>query len=210
MTKDSMLKTLFECADSYKKNLAGRNLLFICMDSARNTSSLEVVFTQINFLHMTGVKFINVPKISANAFFSLCIDRRLQAGDFDVDPSGFTELKLKVLPRLVTPNLSANMIGNYYSNRPVLETDKLVGNTRCCVGLITDSRQNPYYSPNSVIAADIRELSRDRVRIIATYRKYIKEDSYSELVYAAKKIEWSNICYPERFSYLEKPASQNR
>ncbi|MCD7956704.1 MAG: PBECR4 domain-containing protein [Lachnospiraceae bacterium] len=206
MKKEAVLKILFECAAAYKENLVGRNLLFICVDPQNRVSTLETVFMATNFLHMTGVKFLTVPKMNARTFYDRCVGKYLRVEDFDLDPLGYTEVKLKVLPRLVTPNLSANMIGDYHSARPILETDKLAGNMHCCMGLVTNFSQAPYYSPNSVLATDIRELASDRVRIIATYRKYAKEKQYSELVYVAKKVDWAKINYPPDFLYLDKPA----
>lgn len=205
MKKEAVLKILFECATAYKENLVGRNLLFICVDKKNKVFTLETVFMPANFLHMTGVKFLTVPKMNARTFYDRCVGKYLRTEDFNLDPLGYTEVKLKVLPRLVTANLSANMIGDYHSARPILETDKLVGNTYCCMGLVTNFTQTPYYSPNSVLTTDIRELAGDRVRIIATYRKYAKEKHYSEEVYLAKKVDWSKIHFPSEFSYLDKP-----
>lgn len=51
----------------------------------------------------------------------------------------------------------------------------------------------------------MRKNVSDYVRIIATYRKDIGEQEYSEIVYAAKKIEWEKVKFPDGYTYLPKP-----
>lgn len=196
MTKEEALTIIFKCADQYKNNLVDRNLLFICVNSALKVNSFEAVFTGSNFLHMTGIKFLSVPVIAPNAFYSMCIDRRLSVDDFGMDTYGHTELKLTVLPQLMKVNLSANVVGDYNSSRPLLATDRMAGGVKGCMGFIVDDKKKPFYVPNSIMNEDIRKLTNNRLRIAATYRKKISDVKYDEIVYKAKNIMWSSLKYP--------------
>lgn len=138
-------------------------------------------------------------------FYSRCLHHRLRPGDFDLDPLGYTELKLAVLPSLLKPNLGANMVGDYNGSHPLLVTDKLAGNVKCCLGLVTDPQKQPFYAPNSVLNLNIKDVTHDTRRILATYRKTIAEAQYSELIYKAKKVRWEAVQLPEAFAYLKLP-----
>ena len=203
MKKETALKILFDCAKDYKENLAEKNLLFICTNSAQKTFSLETVFSTGNYLHMTGVKFKTGLALNANDFFSLCVDKRLRLADFELSEDGTTELKLKVLPSLMKRNISASMAGDYSGVRPWLFTEKLAGGVCGGIGFVFDEKRN-LYVPNTVLNEDIRKLTKEKVRIIATYRKEVKDKTYSECVYRAKKIAWDKITYPSPFEYIQR------
>ncbi len=82
-----------------------------------------------NFLHLTGLKVKkhkynadgientndSDDTISAKEFYEKCLAHRLSASDFEFARDGTTPLKLDVLPRLISKNLSATMIGDYNS-----------------------------------------------------------------------------------------------
>lgn len=203
MKKEEALKILFECAALYKENLVNRNLLFVCSNAALKVSVIEVVFTSGNFLHMTGIKFKSSKSMKPNEFYNKCIDKRLSVNDFEFSKDGTTELKLLILPFLVKSNISATMAGDYYSSRPYLYTEKLVGGIRGGIGFIYDKRKG-YYVPNTVINDDIRKITQDRLRVIGTYRKQNHDEKYSECVYKAKNVNWEKITVPPEYDYLRK------
>mgnify|MGYP000166932892 CR=1 FL=1 len=89
-----------------------RTLLFVLMDKHKNISSAEVSFCRNNFLHLTGLKIHKI-KMSADQFFSLCVDGRLSARDFSFSEEGTTVLKLQVLPFFV---------GKEFERKTALET----------------------------------------------------------------------------------------
>ncbi len=202
MKKEDALRIIFACAEEYKENLANRNLLFICANSAMKTTAIETVFGVGNFLHMTGVKFRKGREISANGFYRRCVDKRLTLNDFDMAKDGTTDLKLEVLPICVKANISANMAGNYNGLRPYLYTEKLVGGVRGGIGFVYDEKRG-LYAPNTILNEDIRKITDEKIRIIATYRKSTKESEYSECVYMAKKLDWSKMRYPEAYHNLQ-------
>ena len=133
MTKKEARAIVFSCADEYKENLVGRSLLFLCQDKHKKTYCLEVTFNSSNFQHLTGFKTVDMVsdadasddvkprnRIDAAHFLELCLDRRLTEDDFDFAEDGTTPLKMRVLPRAVKKNLSANMIGDYNGRQPRL------------------------------------------------------------------------------------------
>ena len=195
MKKEEALQILFQCADKYEENLANKNLLLICVDKQLSLSSLELVFNRGNFLHMTGIKFKDDKLLPANQFYKMCLKRRLSINDFELAKDGTTEMKLRVLPALVAANLSANMVGDYSGSRPMLYTDKIAGNVKGCIGLLHDEKRN-LYVPNTVLNEDIRKLIMNVRRVIAVYRKDIKEKAYTELVYKARNVDeslWNEV-----------------
>lgn len=203
-TKEQAVSIVTEAARNYRKYLSGKNLLFICMDNNRKISYVEVLFTESRFLHLTGLK-VNKEKISCRRFFEMCCSGQLSPQAFQFADDGTTELKLKVLPLVMTASIgNANMFGDYNNRNPKLYTEKFAGGVKAGIGFVKQKNLKPLV-PNTMINADIREYIKDSVRIIATYRKNIADKCYSELVYHAKKIDWTKIEYPLEISYLQKP-----
>lgn len=221
MTKKEAMAIVFSCADEYKENLVGRSLLFLCQDKHKRTYCLEVTFNSSNFQHLTGFKtkeaadntdvFENVmpkKKIDAAHFLELCLDRRLTEDDFDFAEDGTTPLKMCVLPRAVKKNLSANMVGYYNGHQPRLYTERLAGSVQGCVGFVKD-KDIGRYVPNTLLEGDVRLKIAQPDRILATYRKRSEEEAYSEIVYAAKKVEWEKVPIPTEYSYLPLPVARS-
>ena len=209
MKKEEALKILFKSAQLYKENLVNNNLLFICMDKHKRTSSLTVQFATTGFLHLTGVKFNDRKSMSSGEFFDKCLKRRLSLDEFELAKDGTTEKKLQILPLLFSKNLSATIVGDFSARTPVLVTDKLVGDVKGCIGFVYEQTTG-FYAPNTVLNLDIRTYISNQLRIIATYRKKKTDSGYEEIVYAAKKIDWEKIKYPQGFEDLPKPDLWNK
>lgn len=214
-TKEQAIKTVIRCAEAYKENPVNKNLLFICQDKHKRTAAIEFTFDASNFLHLTGLKVKKsrsgaegtTSSVSAKEFYEKCLAHRLSASDFELAEDGTTPLKLDVLPKLISRNLSATMIGDYNSLNPKLLTDKLVGNTAACMGFVPSGPKKRYV-PNTVLKVDIRDYIKNQARVIAVYRKPADSERYEELTYSAKKIEWDTVIYPEEYQYLPKPGNQ--
>lgn len=206
MDKKEALGIIFRCADLYERNLCNRMLLIIsCNNSGNRIHATEIQFDRTNFMHLTGVKFENTERIPPDSFYVLCLSRRLRTEQFDLAPDGTTVSKLRILPAMLgKSNLGANMIGDYYDQKPKLITDKLAGNVRGCIGVVYDVDRESYF-PNTVLNLDMRHSVRNQQRIIATYRKGKGESKYTELVYRANKFDLSTVKYPEPFQYLNLP-----
>ena len=207
MKKEEALKILFKSAQLYKENLVNNNLLFICMDKHKRTSSLTIQFATTGFLHLTGVKFNDRKSMSSGEFFDKCLKRSLD--EFELAKDGTTEKKLQILPLLFSKNLSATIVRDFSARTPVLVTDKLVGGVKGCIGFVYE-RTTGFYAPNTVLNLDIRTYISNQLRIIATYRKKKTDSGYEEIVYAAKKIDWEKIKYPQGFEDLPKPDLWNK
>ena len=224
MTTKEALAVVFSCADEYKENLVDHSLLFLCQDKHKNTYCVEVTFDISNFQHLTGFKTVRMDsessehdssdenvaqktgkkKITAAHFFELCIDRRLSENDFEFAEDGTTPLKMKVLPSVVKKSLSANMIGFYNGLQPRLYTERIAGSVKACVGFVRDEDDGRYV-PNTVLEGDIRQKVTRPDRILVTYRKKSDTAEYSEIVYAAKKVDWKTIKVPKEYPYLQLP-----
>ena len=194
------LSIIFTAAESYQKNLIDQSLLFLCLDKHKKTYCIEVTFDASNFKHLTGVQ----TRLNALHFYEMCIDHRLSTDDFCFAKDGTTVWKMEVLPRLISKNLSANMIGEYNGSMPVLFTERIAGSTSACMGFVR-SDENGRYIPNTILKGDVRTLVHKADRIIATYRKKRSESQYIEIVYSAKKIDWEKIELPRDFQYLPLP-----
>ena len=205
-TKKEALAVVFSAADEYQKNLIDHSLLFLCMDKHKNTYCVEVTFDGSNFQHLTGLE-TDPALVTPSHFFRLCLDRRLKESDFEFAGNGTADWKLDVLPRVLQKNLSANMIGMYNQSQPLLSTERIAGSVSVCMGFIRDGGIGRYI-PNTVLKGDIRQLVRVPDRIIVTYRKASKDAKYTEIVYAAKKMDWTAVTLPAEYSDLPLPENK--
>jgi hypothetical protein len=208
-TKEEAIAVVVQCAEKYRDELDGRNLLFLCMDKHKKTSAIEFSFHGSNYLHLTGLKpgrgeVDDVdPALHANDFYKKCLEHQLSPSDFAFAEDGTTHLKLELLPGILCKNLNASMIGDYNSSKPRLVTEKLVGGVHACMGFVLDKKRTEYV-PNTVLKEDIRDLiTSDSVRVIAVYRKSASDKRYEELTYRAKKVDWSAVQYPDDLAYLQ-------
>lgn len=200
-TKQQAISIITDCAAKYKENLDGYHLLFILKDKHKHISSLEVGFNPYNFLHLTGIKLAD--EITATDFYERCLNHKLSHEDFSFASDGTTQLKLEILPQLMTKNISAKMVGDFNSHNPKLYTEKLAGGVKACLGFVKTNYSE--YVPNTVLNIDIRMATSLPLQIIATYRRKKSSSTYNELVYKAKKIDWNSITFPEKYTYLPKP-----
>lgn len=206
-TKEEALKIVQTCAEHYKNHLLDRSLLFILMDKHKRISTLEVSFVKRNFLHLTGL-VVDKTKLPGDRFFDLCIDKKLSVSNFELSQDGTTNLKLAVLPLLITKNLSANSVGEYNGTGIKLYTEKIAGSSKGCIGFVLD-KSTGFMLPNTVLNIDIRDCSKyPQSRIIATYRKKLQEDTYTEIVHSARDINFDTVVFPEAYDYLPKPNRQ--
>lgn len=210
-TKEEAIEIVVACAEKYSRELLGKSLLFLCQDKSKKISCIEFFFYDRNFLHLTGLKLKervckednHVETQNAKDFFFNCLSHKVSPNDFEFAADGTTPLKLKVLPYLISKNLSAKIVGNFYSLRPKLYTEKLAGGSKGCMGFRIDCVTKNYV-PNTVLNEDIRDNVNDWARVIAVYRKEISEDKYNEITYLAKKIDWDSIIYPTEYEYLKE------
>ena len=138
-------------------------------------------------MHLTGMRSTN--GLSANQFYNKCLQNKLSSVDFEFATDGTPHLKWSVLSELICKNMKAAMIGDYDSQNPNLNTEKLAGNIRACLGFVQDRRTYEYI-PNAVLREDIRDLTRKRrAQVIAICRKNQKERMYVEVIYRTKMVD---------------------
>ena len=188
MKKSILIRTVTECAKQYRDELLDKSLYLICSDKRQELSTIELHFYKRNFLHLTGVE----TTLTADRFFDACVKGRLKELDINERKDGTTTQKLKILPSLMTKNMSANMIGDSLKEGIGLITDKVVGNIKGCMGFVIDDLTGKYV-PNTVINDDIRKRVTNPRRILLIYRKQEKEDNYEEMVYVAKGIKLNKV-----------------
>lgn len=198
-TKEEAINIVCTCATIYKKELAGKSLLFFCMDKHKKIFPFEANFRVKNFLHLTGIK----TKLPAKDFFRRCLSHNLSPAEFEFAIDGTAQLKLNVLKTIISKILSASMFGIYLSSKAYLYTEYLIGNNKGCMGFV--KRGDPVeYIPNTILFEDIRTISKPFYRIISIYRKDLdSKNNYSECVYKAKSIDWETIVYPVPYTYIK-------
>lgn len=201
MNINECLRIIYESSDLYKKNLLGKNILLLYQQSPNNVKVMETIFTETSYLHLTGICFTKGNEMSPADFFTSCIDRRLSVESITDKADGTTEQKLEILPLLLTPNLSAKMIGKYRGGRIKLVTDRLAGGLTGSVGFIEDSGR---YYPNTILKGDIRDNIEKPLRVLAVFRKNIADDRYEECTYLAKKVDLKKLAIPEPYRYLSE------
>ena len=179
-SKEQAIKIVTKFAKIYKKELLNKNFLILYSDKHKKINSVGFLFKSSNYLHLTGLK--TKKTLGANQFFQNCIENRLSVNDFEFAKDGTTQMKLDVLPLVISKNLSAKMIGDYNSIQPKLSTEKLAGNNIACIGFVKTESDN-IYVPNTVLKADIRDYTKDIARVIAVFRKDKQELYYSECTY---------------------------
>jgi len=182
LTKEEAIKKIRECAILYNENLVNKNVLFIT-GSDDKISYFETVFLARNFLHFTGRK----TSLSSTLFFRAAVNNKLSVNDIIISADGMTELKLSILPTLMSISTTARMVGNYNNTRSLLVSDKFAGTTTAAMGFI--NANNGYYIPNTIMREDIRQLTkRPQQKIMAMFVKNQKDSLYSHLTYIAKNL----------------------
>jgi hypothetical protein len=182
-TLEDAVRIVFECSDQYRLNLANRNVMFISAND-KETFCFETTFLPRNFKHLTGVEC----DLNGADFFDIAERRELKHNDIRFNTNGTTEKKLFVLPQMMKIHITARMVGEYNNSGSFLITDRLAGTTTAAMGFSEDERTG-FYIPNTVLKTDVREVTKHpQQRIIAIFRKSIKDAKYAELTYLAKGV----------------------
>ena len=88
-----------------------------------------------------------------------------------------------------------NMTGDYNFTYPLLYTDKLAGSVKACMGLVRED--NWFYSPNTALRVDIRDVTYKGHKVIATYKKSSTQDKYVERTFLGKGITLDTLKLPK-------------
>lgn len=159
-------------ARSYKDNLLGTTVLFVHRDGAA-AGYFEATFGPEHFAHLTGLKPNHGPErgVTSRMLFELAAAGELAEADVAWPRRlDLVEMKLEVLPAMTRIDTSARMTGEHDDSPIVdLRTDRLAGNVAACMGFVW---ADDSYVPNTVLKADIRNLTADSPqRILAVWKK---------------------------------------
>jgi len=189
--KKHAIKIITECAKIYKSNLVGNKVLFVYKNSFNKIETVEVKFQEGNFLHLTGI--IPTPNAykTSTRFFRAALAGKIRESDFSLSGNGNTVRKLEVLPKIMTIDSCARMIGEYNGPRIDLHTEKITGTTTACLGLL---KAGTAFVPNTVLNEDIRKvIPKPPGKIVAIFKKPIKQTDYTTCTYDAKNINLKQI-----------------
>lgn len=202
MNKPEAISIINNCADTYKKFLDGKQVVFVYRDENNHSNFTEVKFRSYNFLHFTGVTLRK--GLTANDFYRYALNKRLSERDFSFKSNHTTELKLKVLSTIMNIDTRARMIGNYIGPHLELYTEKVTGTTTACLGLI---EKGDCYIPNSVLSEDIRSIvPKPPGKIFAIFKKPIGSTLYTQLTYKSQNTNITKKCLPKTLLDLIEPS----
>lgn len=191
---DKYISVVFQAAEEYDKYLLRKQFLFIGRDTEHNQyTHFETVFTEKHFKHLTGIK--PVSGMTAERFFLLCKNHRLNINDVEALPEGQSSLKADVLLPLMRLPYTAKMMGDYNISGNYLFTEKLAGSVVGCMGFRFDNAEGQFIA-NTVLKEDIRDITVSHRQIVAVYQKNIGDRSYPHEPIACikplmnKKLRW--------------------
>lgn len=178
--KKSALQIIIRAAKEYDVKLKNHHFLIVY----RQGHSVETVcvgFRDMNFLHMTGVR----AKLSAQQFYSACLDGKLSVNDFEIDNKGKAQQKLMVLPYLSELLYNNCMIGNFINSGICISADYFVGNTKAVLSVGFRKGKSVDF-PVSLYNEDVRKLSQPTNKVLAIFVKDYREQSYKQCTYLSK------------------------
>jgi len=181
-TKEEAIKVIYKCAQMYKENLSNKCVLFATAEDGK-VITFESLFLPQNFKHLTGVH----SRVSGADFFGLVIRNKLSPSVIELADDGTTDLKLDILPQLMSIHKTARMVGDYDNSRSLFIADKIAGTVTAAMGFIHTMN---YYLPQSALKSDVRDitLKATRHRVIAIFVKNRNDALYNELSYIASGI----------------------
>ena len=182
ISKVEAVRIIFRCAKLYKDNLSGNNVLFVSPYNDKQ-EYFEAFFSPGNFLHLTGIK----TNSKRERFFDAALNERLSPADIEFESGGTTELKLSILPQLMSIHTTARMVGNYDNSRPLLIADKFAGTVTSAIGFLN---VNGIYIPKSALRVDMRNITikTTRRKVIAIFIKPRNNPLYGRLTYISKDL----------------------
>lgn len=178
--KKSALQIIVNAAKEYDVKLNNKHFLIVYQGGGR-TETVCVGFRDMNFLHMTGVR----TKLSAQQFYSACLDGKLSESDFEIDNKGKVQQKLLVLPYLSELLYNNCMIGNFINSGICIRADYSVGNTKAVLSVGFRTGKSVDF-PVTLYKEDVRKLSHPTNKVLAIFVKEYQQQSYTKCAYLSK------------------------
>ena len=179
-SKEKAVGIIHTSAVLYDTNLSGRNVMFVTAGSGI-ADCYEMLFMPQNFLHLTGMR----TTLNNEAFYRAALNKGLSPSSIEFDSGGTSEIKLEILPRVMTIHKTARMIGVYDNSRSLLVADRFAGTVTMAMGFICI---NGIYIPNTALKMDVRDITEKATRqgIAAILTKRRGDSLYNNLTYIAK------------------------
>ncbi len=191
-----IFNTVSKCLKEYDKNLKNTKVMFVIENKDRTLSKEEVYFPRSSYKHLTGVSIIEKStgkSLNAYEFYDILKDERLNLKEYIIkEKDSTTDLKLQVLPQLMRIDRMANMFGEFSNFNIFLQTEKIAGNINACMGFIKDNESNTYI-PNTSLKKDIRNITNNRNKIVAIFKKDITEKLYKNITYLKQSYQITDI-----------------
>lgn len=192
MDKKQAVKVISEAVKIYDNIHCNKNLLII-FGSPNKPSYIETKAGVKNFFHLTGVKLndsllndmANKNTNILDVFYSKAMQNKLSIENFDFKDSS-TVQKLQVLANTLKISTNVKMIGDYLDVRINLKTDKIAGSVNSFLGFVKSGK---YYTPNTVMADDLRKNTIKPKKVLAILSKNVDDDKYNTIKMVGKKID---------------------
>lgn len=184
-----------KCLKEFDENLNNKNVMFIIEKKDRTIEKEEVSFPKSSYYHLTGVILEDKEgkKVNSYEFYEMIKDKRMDLNKYIIkEKDKTTDLKLQVLPQLMRIDRMANMIGDFSNNNMFLQTEKIAGNINACMGFVKDKKLNTYI-PNTALKKDIRDITDNRNKIIAIFKKEDNENLYKNITYLKQNYSIKDI-----------------
>ena len=190
--KKKALEIIVEAAKQYDKWLKSNHFL-IFYQKGKEQDFVEVGFRDLNFLHLTGIK----TKLSAQRFFSLCIDGKLSEKDYDLDTKGKAQQKLMVLPFLHELLYHNCMSGDFINSGVLIKSDYFVGDTKAVLSVGFRSGKT-VDMPVTLYKENVKKLIKPVCKVLAIFKKPYNQQTYTECTYCSKGINLSELSLPDK------------
>lgn len=178
--KKTALQIIVNAASDYNAKLNNKHFLIIYQDE-KITKTVIIGFRDMNFLHLTGVS----TKLSAQQFYSACLNKKLSEHDFEIDAKGKVQQKLMVLPYLSNLLYHNCMVGNFVNSGIYIRADYFIGNTKAVLSVGFRTGKHIDF-PVTLYKEDVRKLSHPTNKVLAIFSKNYHQTCYSECTYLSK------------------------
>ncbi len=194
--KRDALQIIVSAAKEFEIKLKDKHFLIVYQENGK-AKTVCVGFRDMNFLHMTGVK----TKLSAQQFYSACLDRKLSEKDFELDSKGKVQQKLMVLPYLSILLYNNCMIGGFINSGICIRADYFVGNTKAVLSVGFRTGKSVDF-PVTLYSEDIRKLSHPTSKVLAIFVKDYRQTNYKDCTYLSKGQEIHKLPISEELKRL--------
>lgn len=193
--------------ENYKKNLIEKSVLVIYRN--RITGDLDYIvieFTGNNYYHLTGLVYKEDDGESTKAqrfgsrFYNALDDKKLSISELKIKDNN-TELKIKALPFISSQYRYCNMTGDFNESGIKLHLDKVIGNTKTCLGLKKVGYKK--YAPASSLYDDTRKYAKVSHQIVSIFIKDTVDTApYKTIKYVAKGHNLNHLKYDKELEAL--------